>query len=61
MSHEFDIHKWNLNKYKLLKKFPQLTDADLIWRHESKNELFRSIADKLGLTQKGFEEIVENY
>jgi hypothetical protein len=61
MLKEFDIHKWNLNTYKLIKKFPQLTNADLVWRHETKNDLFRSIADKLGITKKDFEEIVENY
>lgn len=61
MLNEFDIHKWNMNKYKLIKKYPQLTDADLIWRHETKNDLFRSIADKLGMTRKELEEIVESY
>jgi hypothetical protein len=61
MQQEFDIHQWNLNKFKLLKKYPELTTADLIWRHETKNELFHTIADKLGMTQKGFEELIENY
>jgi hypothetical protein len=61
MHREFDIHKWNLNKFELIKKYPQLTTADLIWRHESKNELYRTIADKLGMTQKVFEEMVDNY
>jgi hypothetical protein len=61
MLYEFDIHNWNLNKYKLLNKYPQLTNADLIWRHETKNDLFRTIANKLGMTKKEFEEIVENY
>jgi hypothetical protein len=61
MQQDFDIHQWNLNKFKLLKKYPQLTNADLIWRHETKSELFRTIADKLGMTQKGFEEMIENY
>jgi hypothetical protein len=61
MQQDFDIHQWNLNKFKLLKKYPQLTNADLIWRHETKNELFLTIADKLGMTRKGFEEIIENY
>jgi len=60
MEKDFDIIKWNLNKTKLIKKYPQLTDADLIWRHETKNDLIRSIADKLGLTKKGLEEIIEN-
>ena len=61
MDNEFDIYKWNMNKHKLIKKYPELTDADLIWRHETKNDLFRTIADRLGITQKGLEEIIENY
>lgn len=61
MQEEFNVYKWNMNKYKLIKKYPQLTSADLVWRHESKNELYRSIADKLGMTTKVFEEIVETY
>lgn len=61
MHYEFDIHKWNLDKKKMLLKFPQLTEADLIWRHETKNDLFSSIADKLGMTLKVFKEHVEQY
>ena len=40
MQEKFDVYKWNMNKDKLRKKYPQLTSADLIWRHESKNELW---------------------
>ncbi len=60
MKHEFDIHYWNLNKFKLLKRFPKLTNADLIWRFESKDELFRSIADTVGITRKELEEIIDS-
>lgn len=60
MQNDFDVHKWNMNKYKLLKKYPELTNADLIWRHESKTVLFQTIADKLGISQKVFEEIVDS-
>jgi len=60
MQKEFDVHQWNMNKFKLMKLYPQLTTADLIWRHETKNELFRTIADKLGITRKDFEEIVDS-
>jgi len=61
MQKEFDVHQWNMNKFKLIKKYPQLTSADLIWRHETKNELFRTIADKLGMRLKEFEEIVDSH
>jgi hypothetical protein len=61
MQKEFNVYKWNMKKHKLINKYPQLTSADLIWRHETRDELYRSIADKLGMTTKVFEEIVESY
>lgn len=61
MYNEFDVHRWNLDKSKILVKYPQLTSADLIWRHETKNDLFSSLADKLGMTLKDFKEQVEHF
>ncbi len=61
MHNDFDIHRWNLDKSKLLAKYPQLTGADLIWRHETKNELFSSLADKLGISLKDFKEQMKCY
>ncbi|MBN2806617.1 MAG: hypothetical protein JXR22_08145 [Prolixibacteraceae bacterium] len=58
MKEEFDIKIWNQNKNKLKQKYPQLTEADLIWRHETKDDLFRMIANKLNLKKKDFEEII---
>lgn len=57
MREDFDVHYWNMNNYKLVVKFPQLTNADLIWRHESKHDLLQSIAEKLGIKLKDLEEI----
>lgn len=60
MENDFSLQKWNNKKNTLQKKYPQLTSADLIWRHETKNDLYRSIAEKLGITARAFEEIVES-
>jgi|APHig6443717497_1056834.scaffolds.fasta_scaffold135938_1 hypothetical protein len=60
MENDFSLQKWNNKKNTLQKKYPQLTSADLIWRHETKNDLYRSIAEKLGMTARAFEEIVES-
>ena len=61
MKKEFDIHYWNLNNYKLKNMYPQLTNADLVWRHETKDDLFRMIAGTLGITKRELEKIVENF
>lgn len=61
MRKEFNISYWNLNNYKLKNRYPQLTNADLIWRHETKDELFMSIAETLGIKKKELEEIVDSF
>jgi hypothetical protein len=58
MRKEFNIYYWNMNSYKLKKMYPQLTDADLIWRHETNDELFQGIAEKLEIRKKDLEEII---
>ena len=58
MKKEFNIHYWNINNYKLKKLYPQLTDADLVWRHETKDDLFQTIAEKLEIKKTQLEEII---
>jgi hypothetical protein len=60
MNADFDLKHWENVKYKLLKLYPQLTDADLIWRHETKNNLYNLIASKLVISKKELSEIVES-
>lgn len=60
MNTEFDLKKWDNVKDKLLGLFPQLTDADLIWRHESQDNLYYLIASKLFISKKEFTGIVDS-
>jgi hypothetical protein len=57
---KFDLYHWDNVKGKLKSLYPQLTDADLIWRHETKDSLYNSIATKLVISKKAFSEIVES-
>ena len=59
MKPDFDLDYWDRLKPILKMKFPQLTNADLIWRHETKNDMFKMIATKLRITQKQFEKDIE--
>jgi hypothetical protein len=59
MKKEFNLHYWNLNNYKLKNMYPQLTKADLIWRHETKDDLFQTIAEKIGVKKAEIEEIID--
>ena len=60
MDNEFDFRAWDIVKDKLKNIFPQLTDADLIWRHGSKDDFYRTIATKLGKTRQEFNTIVDS-
>ena len=60
METKFDLYHWDNVKEKLKSLYPQLTDADLIWRHESKENLFTLIATKLVISKKEFAEVVDS-
>jgi hypothetical protein len=61
MDNEFDFKNWDIVKDKLKNIFPQLTDADLIWRHGTGDDLYTTIATKLGKTKKEFHSIVDSF
>lgn len=60
METDFDLKHWENVKEKLKNLYPQLTDSDLIWRHESKENLYYLIATKLVISKKEFSEIVDS-
>jgi hypothetical protein len=47
MENTFDILLWDDIKGKLKLKYPHLTNADLQWRNNSRDDLIEMIADKL--------------
>jgi hypothetical protein len=60
METDFDLKHWDYVKDKLKSLYPQLTDSDLIWRHETKNDLFNLIATKLVISKKEFSDLVDS-
>lgn len=60
MNTDFDLKHWEFVKDKLKRLYSQLTDSDLIWRHETKNDLYYHIATKLVISKKAFSEIVDS-
>ena len=60
MKTAFDLDQWEKVKDKLLKLYPQLTNADLIWRHETKDDLYNMIATKLVISKKELTDIVDS-
>jgi hypothetical protein len=55
----FNLDDWNRLKPILKLRYPQLTDADLLWRHETKNDLYKMLATKLKKTRKQLEMEIE--
>jgi len=47
-----EIFFWDETKAKLKLQYPELTSADLSWRHSSQEDLLEMIANKLGKTYK---------
>jgi hypothetical protein len=60
METDFDLKHWDNLKDKLKSLYPELTDSDLIWRHETKNDLFNLIATKLVISKKEFSDLVDS-
>lgn len=60
MNAMLDLDRWENVKWKLKSLYPELTDSDLIWRHETKNDLFSMLATKLVLSKKEFTDLVDS-
>jgi hypothetical protein len=60
MDKDFDFTHWENVKDKLKRRYPQLTDSDIIWRHETKDDLFAMIATKLVMSKKELATIVDS-
>ncbi|MGQ7871434.1 hypothetical protein [Sunxiuqinia sp. sy24] len=58
MDAEFDLNNWASIAVKLKQRYPQLTNADLIWRHETKVDFYKTIAAELGITRNELEQII---
>lgn len=57
---DFDLRHWEDIKHQLKAIYPQLTDSDLMWRHETKEALFSLIARKLEMSKLQFTTIVDS-
>ena len=58
MDTEFDLNAWGDIAGKLKNKYPQLTNADLIWRHETKADFYKLIATELVITTNELEQVI---
>jgi len=60
MEAKFDLNRSKKLKEKIKLLYPQLTDADLICRQQSKENLYNLITTKLVISKKEFSAIVNS-
>ena len=48
----FDMNQWRLIKDQLRNKYPELTDADLIWGRVNREDMLKMMSTKLCITKK---------
>jgi len=61
METNFDMNQWGYIKDKLLDRYPELTNADMIWGRVSRNDLLEMISTKLGKTQKEIIDVIDSF
>jgi len=59
MDRKFDAFDGDIGK-RLQRSYPELTDADLIWRYDTKEDYLEMIALKLGKTKREMARIIED-
>jgi hypothetical protein len=61
METKFDMNQWGYIKDKLRDRYPDLTNADLIWGRVSRNDLLEMISNKLGKTRKEIIDVIDSF
>lgn len=61
METKFDMNQWRYIKEKLQDKYPELSNADMIWGRVSRNDLLEMISSKLGKTQKEIIDVIDSF
>ncbi|MBN1819861.1 MAG: hypothetical protein JW833_04060 [Prolixibacteraceae bacterium] len=61
METKFDMNQWGYIKDKLRIKYPELTDADMIWGRTSRDDLLQNISTKLGKTKKDLMDVIDSF
>jgi hypothetical protein len=61
METKFDLSQWSHIKDKLRNRYPVLTEADLIWRSTTEEDLLQNISTKLGKTKKDLMDVIASF
>ncbi len=61
MEAKFNVAQWGFIRDKLQKKYPELTNADLVWGRTTRRDLIQMISAKLGKSQKDLLDVIDSF
>jgi hypothetical protein len=61
MNTKFDINQWGFIKDKLRDKYPELSDADMLWGRTTRDDLLQNISTKLGKSKKDLMDVIDSF
>jgi hypothetical protein len=61
METKFDMNEWGRIKDQLRNKYPELSDADMIWGRTTRDDLIQMISTKLGKSKKDLIDVIESF
>lgn len=61
METKFDLNEWGTIKDKLRIRYPDLTNADLVWGRVCREDLIEMISAKLGITKKDLMDEIASF
>ncbi len=61
MEAKFNVTQWGSISDKLQKRYPELTNADLMWGRTTGEDLIQMISSKLGKSQKDLLDIIDSF
>ena len=61
METKFDLYQWRSIRDKLQNKYPELTDADLVWGRTTKDDMLQMISAKLGKTKRDLLDVIDSF
>jgi hypothetical protein len=61
METKFDLNEWARIKDHLKNKYPDLTNADMVWGRVSRDDLIEMISTKLGKTKKDLLDVIDSF
>ena len=61
METKFDMNEWGRIKDQLRNKYPEITNADLVWGHISRDDMLQMISSKIGITKKDLMDVIESF